>query len=39
MRALRELVLPEIAALDDTLQRIEKRLDAIERSLADRESS
>jgi len=38
-RALRELVLPEIAALADTLQRIERRLDAIERSVGNGEAS
>ncbi|QDT05333.1 hypothetical protein K227x_37330 [Rubripirellula lacrimiformis] len=38
-RAIRELVLPEIAALADTLQRIEKRLDAIERYIGDGEAS
>ncbi|TWT84751.1 hypothetical protein CA13_62310 [Planctomycetes bacterium CA13] len=38
-RAIRELVLPEIAALAATLQRIEKRLEAIERSVGDGEAS
>ncbi|MDB4664399.1 hypothetical protein OAE63_00190 [bacterium] len=38
-RAIRELILPEIAALADTLQRIEKRLDAIERLVGDGEAS
>ncbi len=38
-RALRELVLPEIAALASTLERIEKRLDAIERSVGNGEAS
>ncbi|GAA4455306.1 hypothetical protein GCM10023156_29090 [Novipirellula rosea] len=38
-RAIRELVLSEIAALATTLQRIDKRLDAIERLVDDRETS
>ncbi|QDV55474.1 hypothetical protein [Rosistilla oblonga] len=38
-RAIRELVLPEIAAIAATLDRIERRLDAIERSVDGGKSS